>query len=152
MISFEAKLKPALVVGDGEKLRTIVDNLISNAIKYSPRSGDHRAQPFDAGRLRASSTSSTRGMASTPASASRFSTRSTRGVPPTEGRVKGSGLGLAIAREYALAHGGRIEVLERADGRAGALFRLWLPLAAEGAGAVIDTGATEATVTTMGSR
>ena len=29
--------------------------------------------------------------------------------PPT-GRVKGSGLGLAIAREYALAHGGRIEV------------------------------------------
>jgi two-component system sensor histidine kinase GlrK len=39
MISFEAKLKPALVVGDADKIRTIIDNLVSNAIKYSPRSG-----------------------------------------------------------------------------------------------------------------
>ena len=52
-----------------------------------------------------------------------------QGKPPVEGRVKGSGLGLAIAREYALAHGGRIEVRERADGKQGAHFRLWLPLA-----------------------
>ena len=29
---------PALVVGDADKVRTIVDNLVSNAIKYSPRS------------------------------------------------------------------------------------------------------------------
>jgi two-component system sensor histidine kinase GlrK len=34
MITFEAKLRPALVVGDAEKLRTIIDNLVSNAIKY----------------------------------------------------------------------------------------------------------------------
>ena len=46
-----------------------------------------------------------------------------------DGRVKGSGLGLAIAREYAQAHGGRIEVGERADGKSGARFRLTLPLA-----------------------
>ncbi len=37
--------------------------------------------------------------------------------------MKGSGLGLAIAREYALAHGGRVEVRERADGKQGAHFR-----------------------------
>jgi signal transduction histidine kinase len=66
--------------------------------------------------------------------------------------VKGSGLGLAIAREYAVAHGGRIEVLERADGRAGARFRLWLPLAAGGTGAVVDTATADAPITTMGSR
>ena len=35
---------PALVVGDGDKIRTIVDNLVSNAIKYSPRSGADRRQ------------------------------------------------------------------------------------------------------------
>jgi len=51
------------------------------------------------------------------------------GKPPADGKVKGSGLGLAIAREYALAHGGRIEVLDRADGERGTRFRLWLPLA-----------------------
>jgi len=51
--------------------------------------------------------------------------------------VKGSGLGLAIAREYALAHGGRIEVVEQRPHEQGAHFRLSLPLAvsdAEGEG------------------
>ena len=43
-----------------------------------------------------------------------------------EGRVKGSGLGLAIAREYAHAHGGDIEVVDREDGRRGAHFRVSL--------------------------
>ena len=56
------------------------------------------------------------------------SIRSTRAAPPLGGRVKGSGLGLAIAREYALAHGGSIDVAGRDDGRRGARFRLWLPL------------------------
>lgn len=50
--------------------------------------------------------------------------------------MKGSGLGLAITREYALAQGGRIEVLDRDDGRRGADFRLRLPLAAGAQSAV----------------
>ena len=37
---------------------------------------------------------------------------------------------LAIAREYAVVHGGRIELLQRSDGKHGAWFRLSLPLAA----------------------
>ncbi|HYR00598.1 MAG TPA: sensor histidine kinase, partial [Casimicrobiaceae bacterium] len=74
-----------------------------------------------------------------------------QGKPPAEGRVKGSGLGLAIAREYALAHGGRIEAIDRADGRSGAHFRLWLPLATSGEGAVVDTTA-QAPITLAGGR
>ena len=35
------------------------------------------------------------------------------------GRIKGSGLGLAIAQEYALAHGGRVELVDRTGRRAG---------------------------------
>ena len=54
------------------------------------------------------------------------------GKAPADGKVKGSGLGLAIAREYALAQAGRIEVLDRGDGKRGVRFRLWLPLAAGG--------------------
>src|SRR6266705_1345359 len=40
MITFEAKLTSAIVIGDGNKIRAIVDNLLSNAIKYSPRAGE----------------------------------------------------------------------------------------------------------------
>jgi signal transduction histidine kinase len=47
-----------------------------------------------------------------------------RGRAKASGRVEGTGLGLAIAREYAEAHGGRIEVLQRSSG---AHFRVTLP-------------------------
>jgi two-component system, NtrC family, sensor histidine kinase GlrK len=128
MISFETEIEPAVVVGDAEKLRTVVDNLVSNAIKYSPRSGvidlrlgseggDAVLDVIDQGP----------GVA--PDDRGRIFDSFYQGLAPAEGRVKGSGLGLAIAREYAIAHGGRIELKDRADGERGAWFRLWLPLA-----------------------
>ena len=123
-----AKLAPATVVGDAVRLRTIVDNLLSNALKYSPRhatvevkvetkDGFAVLDVIDAGR----------GVAD--ADRSRIFESFFQGPPPVDGRIKGSGLGLAIAREYAVAQGGRIEVQSRTDGRSGAWFRLWLPLA-----------------------
>ena len=44
LVTFDAKLRPAIVVGDSSKIRAIVDNLLSNAIKYSPRSGVVRVE------------------------------------------------------------------------------------------------------------
>jgi two-component system sensor histidine kinase GlrK len=137
MITFETKLKPAILIGDGEKVRVIVDNLISNAIKYSPRSGlvgvrlavDDGAAVLDV---------VDEGPGIDPADRPRIFESFYQGSPAPDGRIKGSGLGLAIAREYALAHGGRIELLDRADGKRGAHFRLWLPLAAVEGGAVIQ--------------
>ena len=129
MITFEAKLKPATLIGDGEKVRAIVDNLLSNAIKYSPRSGlvgirleiEDGAAVLDV---------VDQGPGIDPADRPHIFESFYQGSPAPDGRIKGSGLGLAIAREYALAHGGRIELLDRTDGKRGAHFRLWLPLAA----------------------
>ena len=129
MVTFDANMRPATVIGDAERLRTIIDNLLSNAIKYSPRNatielnvgvkdGYAVLDVIDAGR----------GVA--PADRTRIFESFYQGPPPVDGRVKGSGLGLAIAREYALAQGGRIEVAGRGDGKTGAWFRLSLPLAA----------------------
>ena len=129
MITFKTNLRTATVIGDAERLRTIVDNLLSNAIKYSPRNatidvgvgvkdGCAVLDVVDEGR----------GVA--VADRARIFESFYTGPAPVDGRVKGSGLGLAIAREYAQAQGGRIEVAGRGDGRSGAWFRLWLPLAA----------------------
>ena len=128
MISFDAKLEPALVTGDAEKLRTVVDNLVSNAVKYSPRSGVIRLDLATADGIALLDVSD-QGHGVDPAERDRIFDSFYQGQAPVQGRVKGSGLGLAIAREYALAHGGRIEVGDRRDGRRGARFRLLLPLA-----------------------
>jgi two-component system, NtrC family, sensor histidine kinase GlrK len=129
MVTFQATLRPATVIGEGEKLRTIVDNLLSNAIKYSPRNatvelnvgikdGFAVLDVIDQGR----------GVLA--ADRNRIFESFYQGPAPVDGRIKGSGLGLAIAREYALAQGGRIDVAGRMDGTSGAWFRLSLPLAA----------------------
>ena len=38
-IRFERTMTPVLVEGDADKLRVVVDNLVTNAIKFSPREG-----------------------------------------------------------------------------------------------------------------
>ncbi|HEX7329532.1 MAG TPA: ATP-binding protein [Casimicrobiaceae bacterium] len=126
-VTFDCELKPLAVVGDREKLRTILDNLVSNAIKYSPRGATVKVGiRSDAGHAVLEVSDEGPGVA--PSERERIFESFYQGQARAEGRIKGSGLGLAIAREYAQAQNGRIEVTGRDDGRDGALFRLTLPL------------------------
>jgi two-component system sensor histidine kinase GlrK len=122
-VELELALEPVMLDGDRDKLRTVIDNLFSNAIKYSPVNGrvsvalatlgdaaiigvrdqgpgvarDERERIFDAfyqGRARSS------------------------------GPIKGSGLGLSIAREFVHLHRGTIEAMAASGG---AHFRVTLP-------------------------
>ncbi len=114
---------------DAEKLRMIVDNLITNAIKFTPPGktievllraendsaildvidegqgirDDEKEKVFDA------------------------FFRGTRTQRGERGEIMGSGLGLAIAKEYVDAHCGRIDIVKD-DLRTGAHFRVTLPL------------------------
>lgn len=118
-------LQPVKLNGDEEKLRIMADNLISNAIKYSPdggpvwvllsrRNGKAVIDVADAGP-------------GIPESArERVFEAFFQGPPASKGHVRGSGLGLSIAREYAQAHSGDITVVE--SGRAGARLQVILPL------------------------
>jgi len=128
MITFDVQLAPLVVTGDAEKVRTVVDNLLSNAIKYSPRSGVIELAAAGQDGFAVLDVSDA-GPGIAPAERERVFESFYSGKAPVDGKVKGSGLGLAIAREYALAQSGRIEVLDRADGKRGVRFRLWLPLA-----------------------
>ncbi len=138
MITFEAQLHPVVVNGDGERIRTIVDNLISNAIKYSPRAGVI-ALNLEVDEGCAVLEVSDEGHGVSPEERERIFESFYQGKPPAEGRVKGSGLGLAIAREYALAHDGRIEARDRRDGKRGATFSLRLPMGGVGTATVAQT-------------
>jgi two-component system sensor histidine kinase GlrK len=128
MITFAQRLEPVSVMGDAERLRTVVDNLLSNAIKYSPRSGTIDVSVAVREGFAVLEVSD-EGPGVPANERERVFESFYQGQAPQEGRIKGSGLGLAIAREYALAYGGRIEVDDRADGRRGASFRLWLAVA-----------------------
>jgi two-component system sensor histidine kinase GlrK len=125
-ITIDTHLEPALVVGEGDRLRTIVDNLVSNAIKYAPRAGRIDIRTWqEGGHAHVQVVDNGPGVGAEERE--RIFDSFFQGKAPPGGRVKGSGLGLAIAREYALAHGGRIVVQDRPDGKRGACFRLSLP-------------------------
>ena len=128
IITFNIDLAPVLITGDAERLRTVIDNMVSNAIKFAPRSSTIEL------RLAAAASDAVfdvadHGPGVSAAEREKIFESFYQGSARTEGRVKGSGLGLAIAREYTLAHGGSLEVVERADRASGAVFRLRLPLA-----------------------
>jgi two-component system sensor histidine kinase GlrK len=114
----------ASVEADPEKLRSIVDNLISNAVKFTPAGGTitvcAREQAGEA-VIEVLDTGPGVPVEERESIFNLFFRGQTNGSAV---RVKGSGLGLAIARELVEAHGGHIAVV---GGGAGGHFRVTLP-------------------------
>jgi two-component system sensor histidine kinase GlrK len=117
---------PELIIDcEEQKIKVIVDNLLSNAVKFSPQGGCIRIW-----------TSETAGMAQLDivdagpgvdeADREKVFEPFYQGRRVLDSHVRGTGLGLSIAREYALAHGGNIELVPKAG--SGAHFRLTLPV------------------------
>jgi two-component system, NtrC family, sensor histidine kinase GlrK len=121
--SMALELERVQVNADPEKLRSIVDNLIGNAVKFTPAGGrvSVRAR-LDGDEALIDVIDSGPGV---PAEERESIFDSFfRGRAKAGARVEGSGLGLAIAREFVEAHGGKISVLAEARG---AHFRVALP-------------------------
>lgn len=118
----------ARVIGDRDRLKQLMINLLSNALKYTPEGGRVTlglARVNGWARLTVSDT----GPGIPPEDLPRIFDRFYR-VDKARNRAQGgAGLGLAIAQRVAKMHGGRIEVAsEGAPGR-GSTFSVWLPLA-----------------------
>ena len=125
------EIDQAVVVGDRDRLKQLLLNLVSNALKYTP----------EGGRV-------TLGLACVNEWARLAVTDTGVGIPPDElphvfdrfyrvdkarsRAMGGAGLGLSIARRIAHLHGGRIEAMSEGEDK-GTTFCVWLPLAKKAA-------------------
>ena len=115
---------PVLVNVDPERVRTIVTNLIRNALKYSPGGQAVRTTIETGDRVRVRVADSGIGIAEEDLP--RLFTRFGRLVRGEDAQIPGTGLGLYLSRELARLHGGEIAV-ESTSGK-GSTFTLELPL------------------------
>jgi signal transduction histidine kinase len=113
---------------DRERIIQLIDNLVGNALKFTPRGGQVDVELTDSSREALIEVRDT-GPGIPEAELPRIFDRFYRGTNVGEARASGSGLGLAIARSIVEMHGGSIDVVS-AVGR-GTSFRAHLPRLSE---------------------
>ncbi|WP_317201050.1 HAMP domain-containing sensor histidine kinase [Janthinobacterium sp.] len=115
------ELRATSVTGDRFLLRDLIDNLIDNAIRYTPAGGvvTVACRPDGAGGILQVEDS---GPGIAPSKRAAVFSRFVR----LDEKSVGSGLGLAIVRDIALAHGAALAIETAASGQ-GALFSVRFP-------------------------
>ena len=120
--------KSAVVMGDAGRLARAIDNIIDNAISFSPAGGlveIAAGRVGDQVRVRIDDEGPGVPADAREAIFNRFHSER----PEQENFGRHSGLGLAIARAIVEGHDGEIEVLDRDDAPSGARFIVRLPAA-----------------------
>jgi PAS domain S-box-containing protein len=126
-LQFEPPSQELCVEVDPSRIEQVLDNLMSNAVKYSPGGGEICVRiGLDSGGVRLTVTDKGIGLPAnqTEAIFEPF------GRAPNAAReqIPGLGLGLSICRQLVEAHGGRIWASSPGEGR-GTSVGVWLPAA-----------------------
>ena len=125
-VTMQTNLAKISLQGDRVQLATVIDNLISNAIKYSPKHSSIVVSLIEhKHRMQLDVIDSGPGI--DPQDEARIFEPFYQGSHAQQGSVSGTGLGLAIANRYVLLHHGSISVINSTNG---AHFRVYLPLQA----------------------
>jgi two-component system, OmpR family, sensor histidine kinase ChvG len=120
----------AVMMGDEPRLARLIDNIVDNALSFSPAGGLVEIRASHSSREVIVSVED-EGPGVPEKSRETIFTRFHSVRPEEEEFGRHSGLGLSIARAIAEAHNGRIEVDSRHDARSGARFVLRFPEARE---------------------
>jgi signal transduction histidine kinase len=112
------------IAGDGDRLAQVLNNLIGNAIKYTPAGGGVGVRT-EVRRHGVAVVIQDTGVGIPPAELERIFERFYQ-VDKARGPQRGTGLGLAIVREIVHAHGGTITV-ESPGVNQGSTFTVWFP-------------------------
>jgi signal transduction histidine kinase len=118
------------ILGDVGRLARLTQNLVSNAVKFTPKGGAVLVETRPCARrrnrgveLRVSDT----GIGIGPEEKVKIFERFHRGRASGTAGEKGTGLGLAICREIVQLHGGALEAESNPGG--GTVFTAWFPVA-----------------------
>jgi signal transduction histidine kinase len=117
----------AVVLADADALRSVVWNLLDNAVKYSPTGGRIRIEVTEGDEVVEVSVHDD-GVGIPRREQAQIFEPFVRGSAARDARIRGTGIGLALAREIVRAHGGTIDVTSE-PGR-GSTFRVRLARAA----------------------
>ena len=115
----------AFVLGDGSRLRQVLDNLLDNVRVHTPMGSPVRVAVAREGGLVVLSVTD-RGPGLEPEVAARAFERFYRGDPARSRTTGGAGLGLSIVSAIVVAHGGEVRVSSSEEG--GARFEVRIPV------------------------
>ncbi|MEI6181509.1 MAG: HAMP domain-containing sensor histidine kinase, partial [Chloroflexales bacterium] len=118
---------PVMVAGDEVRLEQVLQNLMSNAVKYSPGGGEVQVEVLPSGRM-ARVTVTDQGIGIPADSRAELFRRFYRAANAEALGISGMGIGLFVVNEIVELHGGRIDVTST-EGK-GSTFTVWLPLIA----------------------
>ena len=126
-VRLDVRVEDVTLVADRGKIRLILENLVSNAVKYSPKGGTIHLQARSAGpQLVLDVADSGPGIPVEDRGHIFDAFYTGRAAKSTV--VKGTGIGLSVVLEFVAAHGGTVQIV---DGQfPGAHFRITMPIRA----------------------
>jgi two-component system, NtrC family, sensor histidine kinase GlrK len=128
-VRLDVRVEDVTLVADRSKVRLILENLVSNAVKYSPKGGTIHLRARTAGDLVELDVADSGPGIPMEDRAHVFEAFYT-GRASKSSAVKGTGIGLSVVLEFVSAHGGTVQIV---DGEfPGAHFRISMPIHADG--------------------
>ena len=135
-VRLDVQVEDVTLVADRSKIRLILENLVSNAVKYSPKGGTiHIKAATAANSLTIDVADNGPGIPKEERDHVFEAFYTGRAARTTA--VKGTGIGLSVVLEFVAAHGGTVEII---DGEyPGAHFRIRMPITFARGGQPSDT-------------
>ncbi|HJS92542.1 MAG TPA: HAMP domain-containing sensor histidine kinase [Steroidobacteraceae bacterium] len=124
-VRLDVQVEDVTLVADRSKIRLILENLVSNAVKYSPKGGTiHIKAATSANSIVIDVADNGPGIAKEERDHVFEAFYTGRAAKTTA--VKGTGIGLSVVLEFVAAHGGTVQIV---DGEyPGAHFRISMPI------------------------
>ena len=134
-VRLDVQVEDVTLVADRGKIRLILENLVSNAVKYSPKGGTiHISARAESPHLVMDVADNGPGISKDDRDHVFEAFYTGRAAKTTS--VKGTGIGLSVVLEFVAAHGGTVEIV---DGEfRGAHFRIRMPISVTHGGRPAD--------------